>query len=350
MTGNSPLGHCAYILENLLQSVNKVFIIVYKHSLITETGGIYVQLKLIEAFVTIVECGSFTAAAERLFISQPALSQQIRKLEDTLGVKLFDQRRHASELTPSGELFLQEGKRILQIYNQLLQRLDILENPTLDIIRFGISPFYSRHYLPHLLPPLISKHPSLKYEITENYSYLIEKELIDGHLDFCMVPQQPKNPLLEYEPLHLETIWLAIPRDHPANHYANMVDGVPCMDLRRMKDEPFIALKSVQKFSQYSQKLCEDAGFTPNVVCETMNWDALNRLVATGLGIGFVPDLVINQLDKSIRPHYYQLLPNAQRLYTIAYRQGDHLSPATRIMIDVFRAAFAQISFCPPEF
>ena len=302
------------------------------------------QLKAIEYFIAIVETGSFTKAAEKLFISQPALSQQIRKLEDELGTKLFDRTRHSAELTEAGVLFLQEGRRILQIYNQFLQRIFELEHPTEEVVHFGISPFYSRYYLPLLLPPLINAHPALRYEVTENYSYVIEKALIDGKLDFCMVPLAPKNPLLIYEPIYQETILLAVPQDSSVNRFAFSVNGVNYIDLQAVRQEPFIALKPIQKISEYSRQLCEQAGFSPNIICETMNWDTLNKLVSTGLGVGFVPDLLIGQLEEEIRPRYYHLLPDAQRIYTIAYRQGDTLSRSARVMVEVFRKAFNNLA------
>ena len=299
------------------------------------------QLKGIEYFVAIVENGSFSAASEKLFISQPALSQQIKKLEDEMGTSLFDRSRHPVQLTESGELFLREGKRILQIYNQLLRNISLLENSTEEIVHFGISPFYSRHYLPFLLSSLISTYPAIKYEIMEEYSYLIEQALIDGKLDFCLVPLLPQSPFLSYEPIYRETILLAVSRDNPINDLAIPAEnGLPYMDLQNVQNEPFIALKSVQKFTNFSKELCARAGFVPNIVCETMNWDALNMLVSTGLGIGFVPDMLVDQLDEGIRPCYYRLSPQTQRVYTIAHRQGDTLPKPARLMVEVFREAF----------
>lgn len=303
------------------------------------------QLKAMEYFVEIVESGSFSAASEKLFISQPALSQQIKKLEEEVGTVLFDRSRHPIQLTEAGNLFLREGKRILQIYDQLLRNIALLENHTEDVVRFGISPFYSRHYLPFLLPPLIGAYPAIKYEIMEEYSYLIEQALIDGKLDFCMVPLLPQNPFLTYEPIYHETILLAVPKDSPVNRFAVPAkDGLPYMDLANVQKEPFIALKSVQKFTNFSKELCARAGFTPDVVCETMNWDALNMLVSTGLGIGFVPDILVDQLEEGIRPRYYRLSPQAQRVYTIAHRQGDTLSKPAKLMVEVFRKAFQRQS------
>ncbi len=295
----------------------------------------------IEYFIAIVDAKTFSAAAENLFISQPALSQHIRKLEDELGMPLFDRSKRTVELTETGALFLQEGRQMLQSYRRMQKRIAKLKYPPSETVHFGISPFYSRHYLPLLLPPLISAHPSLKYEVMEDYSYNIERALLDGKLDFCLVPLLPQNPELTYEAVYQETILLAIPKDSDINDLAIPTNtGLPYMDLRNVRNEPFVALRSVQKFTEFTNRIFEQAGFTPNIVCETMNWDALNMMVSSGLGVGFVPNLVIHQLDASIRPRYYRLLPDAQRTYTIAYRRGDSPSGPAQLVLDVFREAF----------
>lgn len=303
------------------------------------------QFKAIEYFITLAETGSFSLAAEKLFLSQPALSQHIRKLELEIGATLFDRRKHPVELTPSGVLFLQEGKRLLQIYEQFLDRVALIESCQEEPVRFGISPFYSRYYLPKLLPPLVRSNPSIKFEIVENYSYVIEQMLIDRKLDFCMVPLLPQNPQLVYEPVYYETILLAVPQKSFINRFAIPSEsGLPSIDLQITRDVPYITLKTVQKFTNFSKQLCEQAGFTPNTIFETMNWDTLNMLVSTGLGIGFVPDILIHQVDESIRPCYYHLLPRAQRVYTIAHRKGDALSSSAQTMVRSFRESFRDFS------
>lgn len=301
------------------------------------------QFSLIEAFITIVETGSFSAASEKLFISQPALSQQIRKLEKEIGAKLFDRSKHSAELTDVGQLFLEKGKLILQIYNQFIQQACNMEQYFNETVRFGISPFYSRHYLPKLLTTLISDYPALHYEVMEDYSSVIEKALINGNLDFCMVPINPRNPKLSYIPVYTESIMLAVPNDSPVNKYAVNIGGHECIDLKYVKDEPFVALKPVQKFFSHSQQLCQEAGFSPNIVCQTMNWDALTELVSAGQGVGLVVNLCATQSSDNKSPRYYHLIPEAHRIYSIAYRADEELSPAAQKMIEIFQNIFKEI-------
>lgn len=301
------------------------------------------QFSLIEAFITIVEKGSFSAAAEKLFISQPALSQQIKKLEKEIGVKLFDRSKHNAELTDAGRLFLEKGKQILEIYDRFIQQACSMEQYFNETVHFGISPFYSRHYLPKLLSTLIKDYPSLHFEVMEDYSSVIEGALLDGKLDFCMVPLNPKNPAINYVPVYTESIMLAVPKDSPVNKYAVNIDGVDCIDLKYVKDEPFVALKPVQKFFSHSQQLCQKAGFSPKIVCQTMNWDALTELVSAGQGVGLVVNLCASQTADKSSPCYYHLIPEAQRIYSIAYRADGELSPAAHKMIEIFQNIFREI-------
>lgn len=299
------------------------------------------QIKDVEYFMAIVEAGSFSAAADKLFISQPALSQHVKKIENELGIQLFDRSKRSVVLTEAGKIFRQEGRQLLQVHSRLLGRISMLGFSEKETVRFGISPFYSRHYLPELLPALIKAYPMLKYEVTENYSYMIEKALLEKELDFVLVPLLPKNPLLVYEPVYQESILLAVPKDSYINEFAIPSNtGLPYMELQRLQDASFISLKSVQKFTEFTNRIFEQTEFTPNIVCETMNWDALNTLVSTGLGVGFVPDLLIKQLDENVRPKYYRLLPEASRMYAIAYRRSDGLSGTAKCVVEVFKEAF----------
>lgn len=307
------------------------------------------HLKAIEYFIAIVDSGSFTAAAERLYISQPALSQHIKKLESKLGAELFDRSKHSAELTAAGRLFLQEGTQLLQNYTQLLHKISLLSKPDKEVVRFGMSPFYCRYFLSALVYNLIKEYPSLEYETLEDFSHKIELSLIKGDLDFCFVSRYPESSLLTYETVFKDPVLLAVPPNSPINNLAVSINGLPSIDLKEIKDEPFIALSPNQKMAIFSQTLFKQIGFTPNVLCEIKNLDALNMLVSTGMGVGLVSSLLINRLEKSIRPRYYHLIPDIEYDYTIAYRKNAKLSPAASKTIEIFRQTFQERKWAPPS-
>ena len=306
------------------------------------------NIRSFQYFITIAQKPTLSAAAEALYISQPALSQQIRKIEEEVGAKLFIRKGHAMSLTPAGEAFLLCSRRILQFYETMQREVKMLSMAEKDTVHMGISPFYSQHYLPKILPPFLQQHPQINVDIVEEISVNLENKLLQGELDFCALPLYPKNELLEYETIYHEKILLAIPRNHPinANYPLDAIESktYPTIDLALMKSEPFIGLKKIQKFSSIGLRLCEEAGFVPRTICETMNWETVHLMIASGLGIGFVPEILIGNIqDPEICPCYYQLPSNVYRDYALVHRPGAIFSDAANILRESLREFFRKI-------
>ncbi len=294
--------------------------------------------RTIEYVIAVHEAGSFSRAAQNLFISQPALSQAIAKAERDLGVEFFARDTHSLRLTAAGELLVREGRELLRQRDELKTRISGLSAARSDTIRLGISPFYSKYYLPAVLPYFRRHFPSVRLEITEEISVVLEQQVIDGALDFCFVPLHPQNPRLSYEVVHVEEILLAVPRDNPVCAHAVPSPGLPYIDLKHFENEPFIGLKSIQKFNDMAAALCAAAGFEPHVVYETLNWDTVTMLVASGMGAGFVPDVLLNHFTGERSPQYYHLLGlDALRPYAVACKRGSALSPLARQLVEIFR-------------
>lgn len=306
------------------------------------------NIRSFQYFITISEKPTLSSAAEALYISQPALSQQIRKIEEEVGAELFIRKGHSMSLTPAGEAFLLCSRRILQFYEAMQREVKMLSVAEKDTVHMGISPFYSQHYLPKILPPFLQQHPQINVDIVEENSVNLENKLLKGELDFCALPLYPKNELLEYETIYHEKILLAVPRNHPINsgYPANALKNkvYPSIDLSLMKNEPFIGLKKIQKFSAIGLRLCEEAGFLPRTVCETMNWETVHLMIASGLGVGFVPEIMIGGIvDPEICPCYYQLSSPVYRDYALVHRPGTVLSDAANILQDSLREFFRSI-------
>jgi len=300
--------------------------------------------KLMEYVIAVSEEGSFSRAAQRLFISQPALSQSIRRAEEALGAEFFVRDTHTVRLTAAGELLVREGRELLRQREDLKLRLSGLSAARHDYIRLGISPFYSKYYLPAVLPYFSRHFPSVHLEITEEISVKLEQQVIDGKLDLCFVPLVPENPRLSYEVIHMEEILLAVPRESPVNAHAMPSPGLPYIDLRYLANEPFIALKSIQKFNDMSNRLCQEAGFKAQIVYETLNWDTVNMLAGSGIGVGFVPDLLASRPSAEDGPVYYRLMDqDARRPYTVACKKGTTLSPLARQLVEIFRNNIPQL-------
>ena len=303
------------------------------------------NLKSFEYFIAITEYPTLSAAAEALFISQPALSQQVRKIEEEVGTPLFFRQGHSMTPTPAGEAFLVCARRILQSYGAMQREVKMLGSAEKSTVRMGISPFYSQHYLPKILPAFLVQYPEVSVDIVEEISVTLESRLLAGELDFCALPLYPQNDLLEYETIYHEKILLAIPKNHPLNsgYPADALEtrNFPTIDLSYMKNEAFIGLKKVQKFSAIGLRLCREAGFEPRTVCETMNWETVHLMIASGLGVGFVPEVLIGTIqDRALCPCYYHLSSTVYRDYALVRRPGIAPSDASNILQDKLREFF----------
>jgi len=307
------------------------------------------DLRAIKYVSAIVQYGSVSRAAEELYISQSALSQYIRKVEADLGVALFIRSGNRLSLTRAGEIFLHEGNAIQQMFVQMCHHVVDAANSEEKIVRMGISQFYSKYYLPRLIPALSEKHPEIHLQITEEISSVLEDLVISGILDFCAVPMNTANENLEYKVIRMEEVFLAIPKDDPINAAAQPGPDIPYMDLSLLKGHPFVMMKAIQKFAKMGDALCEAAGFVPNVICELMSWDAINRLIGCGLGVGFVPGIVMNTLSPSHAPNYYRIVSpsSSARPYAVAYSKTRPLPDAAWIVVEQFKQSFEQPAFFP---
>jgi len=305
------------------------------------------QLRDIQYALTVAKERSFSKAARKLGISQPALSQCIRKLEQELQAPLFVRENNTIKLTGAGELFMKEGGDIVGKSARLTQQIAAMADTREEKLRIGISPFYSFHYLPSIIPAFSKLYPSVKLDIAEKHSATLEELIVEDEVDFCMIPLPFTHKDIDCQPIYQEQILFAIPKNHELNNHLTpaMSSGLPFIDLRLARDEPFLFLKAEQKFTPMGHRLCNEAGFSPRIVFETMNWDTINALVATGMGVGFVPEILVGAKSAAAQPTFCRILAEkTTRSYVVAYKKGRQLSAAANNFIRVAKASLRQDS------
>jgi len=301
------------------------------------------QLRDIQYVVAIASHLSFSKAANAMFISQSALSQSVRRLEMELGVPLFIRENNIVRLTAAGKIFVDDGIEILRMSNALKAKMSDIINLREFHLRLGISTFYSNCYLPQIIPAFRSQYPSITLEIIEESSNVLEELTSDGKIDCCMIPAPLDSDQLDSQIIYQEQILLAVPPDHLLNKQITpaLSTGLPFIDLSLLANEPFIFLKKQQKFTRMGLRLCEEAGFSPRIVFETVNWNTIHSLVAHGMGIGFVPEILTETTTVGRRPAYYRIMAtNTTRPYLIAYRKGVQLPAAALNFIEIAKRSF----------
>lgn len=276
---------------------------------------------------------NFSRAAEKLHIAQPSLSQQLSKLEKELGVLLFKRSTNSVELTHAGSVFVSRAQQILDMTEQLQREMDDLADLRKGRVVVGSVPVTGAHVLPDVLPAFRAAYPDIEVVLVEETSKKLEELTVSGATDVCLLSLPISDPALAYRPVIEEGIWLAVPPDHALA--AESASDKP-MPLARLRDEPFILLKKGQGFRAIAHELCERGGFEPNIVFESGNIETVQALVAAGMGIAFVPHMVIRRDWAGRAPAYLPLEGQPTRTLVLAHRKGRYLSNAAEAFIATF--------------
>ena len=301
-----------------------------------------ITLREMKYAITLAKFGNFSKAAAELYISQPSLSQAIKKMEQELGVLLFERAGNSFSLTPHGALFVTEAMRILSMTEEMEKKLRKLSEEHAQKIVFGISPFYGRYYLPKFLPQFKKEHPHIDVTVVESSSTVMEAQLKENQIDIAFLPLPLRDSELKYLTVLDEEIYFAIPRNAPVAAEIPKTKGkeLPTVHLSMFRDMPFICLKNRQRFTELGNALCQEEGFLPQVAFESENWDTVDALIAKGMGVGFAPEALVNDnVNDPLKPLYMHIAsPNNRRKYVAAYTDERKLTKPILDLISIISA------------
>ena len=172
------------------------------------------NLRDLKYIIAVAETHHFGKAAQRCFVSQPTLSGQIKKLEEELGVVIFERTNRTVEITPVGEAILVHARQILEQSDAITQLARAYKDPLAGPLRVGTIPTLSPYLMPLILKPLKQQHPQMKLVLSEELTDVLLTRLKNHEIDAALLA----TPIDEHEfaslPLFDEPFWIAYPRDH----------------------------------------------------------------------------------------------------------------------------------------
>ncbi|KAM3099093.1 LysR substrate-binding domain-containing protein [Phormidesmis sp. 146-12] len=243
-----------------------------------------IELRHLHYFIAVAEELHFSRAAERLHISQPPLSQQIRSLEDELGVKLFERTKRQVHLTEAGRVFLERSYQVLAQLEQAIEATQQIGRGEVGrlVIGFVDSAMYT--LLPEILRVFREQFPAVELRLHELTTAQQIQALFDKQIDVGIVRSAISEPGLSAECLLPESLVLALPEKHPLSAQTQV-------SLSSLADEFFILFPAKLGPLFYEQiiRSCQQAGFRPKVAQEAVQMQTIIGLVAAGLGIAIVP-------------------------------------------------------------
>lgn len=243
------------------------------------------ELRHLRYFVSVAELGSVSRASEKLFVAQPALSAQIRQLEEEVGVPLFVRLPRGVRLTAAGESFLEDARIILSRTLQAARRARSREQDQQQVFRIGLVPSATHGWLPAVLNRLREEGHGLRVEVRELITSRQLQALRDNEIEIGL--GRPGPGLDERFVLAVidDPYCLALPQGHPLAQ-----PGLP-LDLAEAASEHFVGFSRYQvaDFFDRTAALCLAAGFSPDVRHEAGQFLNVLALVACGLGVAIVP-------------------------------------------------------------
>lgn len=287
------------------------------------------EIRQLEYFVSVVETSSFTRAAEKKYVSQPCVTHAIRKLEDELGVELFDRSQKKAMLTDEGKRFYLRATRLLHELNETINEMNELRNLARGTITLAIPPMIGSCLFPYLFTSFQTHYPHLSLNVNEEGSFaahrLIEQEEVD--LGIIILPEHGLGTL---ETVHLtrQEIMLAV----STHHRLAQEQSVPFSSLR---EEKFILFKS--NFFQRHAVLrrCQQEGVEPRIIFNSSQIETVKSLVAHGVGISFLMEMALVS-DSGIKP--ISLDPPIHVNIGLAWKKGRQLSPSAKAFINLVSA------------
>lgn len=294
------------------------------------------NLRYAECVQAVLQCGSITAAAKSLYISQSALSQMIKRAEKELGADIFNRDTDPISLTFAGERYLDAMRQVTAINTNLLNEVNEINGETRGCLRLGISIQRGMQLLPLIIPEFAKRYPKIRIELIEKGSSTLERMLHEGAFDLGLITTEPRFQDLTYELLETEEVVLMAAKN---SNFARRMHKRTEVSILEAANEPFVILSPGHSVRTVQESVFHNHMIDPPILLETDSLEAAKRLAATGAALMFCPSVYVNQ-DKELRNRVicYQVAGmEYKRNFYACYRQDMVLLRFMSDLIDIVK-------------
>ncbi len=255
------------------------------------------ELHQLRYFCAVAETGSFSRAAEQSHVSQPSLSQQIMKLEDELGARLFDRLGRSVRLTDLGKTFLPRARGVLRELEAA--KGDVVEHKDSvgGSVSIGVIPTVAPYLLPPYLTSFSQKYPQAHLTVIEEITPVLLERLRAGTIDVAILALPIRGHEFEISPLLTERLFAALPAKHKLASRRSL-------SLKDLRAEPFLLLRDGHCFRDTAVAACDRARLNPQIIFESGQFSSLLSMVGAGMGVSIVPQMAI---EKSARCRFVRI-------------------------------------------
>jgi LysR family transcriptional regulator, transcription activator of glutamate synthase operon len=295
------------------------------------------ELRQLRYLVALAEEGSFTRAAEREHIAQPALSQQIQKLERELGLPLVERTTRRVSITDAGNLLVARARRVLTELESARQELDRVRGIQTGHVVVGAMNTMGPVDITLVLARFHALHPGVELTVREDNSDALAEMLRVDALDlaFLSVTERVESHGLALQQILMEELVVVLPQDHP------LADR-DSLRMAELSGEDFISYREGARLRELLIGAAHEVGFTPRIILESNESRRIRRLVGRGLGVAVLPRSHAIGVSTSDPVAVVQLVePALARDITLAWRAGRRLPPAVAEFLALAREMFS---------
>lgn len=281
--------------------------------------------KQIQYILKVAECRNITRAAQQLYMTQPALSHFISKVEEELGARIFNRGLTPLTLTPAGELYVHTAKMMRSLEENLKRDVQSLDQSGERVIRLGLSDMRATCLLPMALPGFRRLYPNILVKTTESTSYLVEENVRGGKVDLGIIPLYDYQDSFSRRVLYEEELVLVSGEELP--HQEGVVR--PWVDLEELNHLGFIMLNQDSRIRKAVDAIFMEHGLRPRTVAESCNNMTAYMLASAGVAAAIVPEAMLRLLNPVRAPRVYSIGKKGVRWEIGAIWRGDMaLTPA----------------------
>lgn len=301
-----------------------------------------INIKHLAYFIELSKTLNFSLAAQKLGISQPTLTQALKKAEADLGVDLFERDGRKLKITEYGRIFLDFCGYITDLYDDTLRRIDDLKYGRTGSIRIGIAPSRAPFTIPNALKQFRRIYPDVRLDISEMLTANIEKNVENGLLDLgVLVTYESRNARIEYLPIETENVIIAVHHDLLSESFpaASSDCAVVKADLKAFSGIPFVLLGEDQLIVSQFKDLCAEKNVSINCVARCRNVETSLAMANTGVGATLVTSTGMDYYRSAFPElRYFDVSEDGlARSVCVIHRKNQYIDPPLQKLIDIIK-------------
>jgi DNA-binding transcriptional LysR family regulator len=299
---------------------------------VTTAFALAMHLETLKVFCDVVETRSFSVAASQNFVTQSAVSQQIRTLEERYGRRLLERTRGNVQLTPAGEVLYQVSKEIVQRYQDMEARLQVIAQRVAGTVRVATVHSIGLYELSAQIKRYLKAYPQVHLHLEYSRSSKIYEDALRGQIDLGVVAYPSRRPQITVLPFREDRLVLACPPNHPLARHRQV-------SIRKLQGEPLIGYERDIPTRRETDRMLRRYGVEVHYVMELDNVETMKRVIEIGTGIAILPEPAVRPEVKAKSLAAVQLSDELfLRPLGIIHRHGKHFSPATEKFIEFLRS------------